>query len=239
MELEGKVVVITGGSRGIGKAIAVLFAEKGARIVICARNVEDLRKTSDQLTASGGSCHHFVTDVRVESDVAALAAGVVREFGRVDILVNNAGVGTFKPLLNTTIEDWDAVIDTNLRGPFLCVKAFAPIMIGQRNGCIVNIISGAGKKAMENLSIYCASKFGLLGLTKSVEKEFKAYGLRVVYLCPGFVKTSFFENFPVHFRVPSDAQEPHAIAQEVLRIVKGNCRKAKIRSLIGRMLVKL
>jgi len=217
--LKDKVAVITGGSRGIGKAIAILLAENGAQIVICARKDEDLKRVSDLINSKNGRCEYIVADVSDEKQAANLAAEVIRNHSQVDILVNNAGVGVYRPFIDTSLEDWDSVINTNLRGPFLCSKAFVPFMIKQGSGCIINIISGAGRTPMRNLSIYCASKFGLVGLTESMKKELSDLGIKVLCLYPGYAKTSFFKNYPADFRLPSNASEPEAVARELLKAI--------------------
>jgi 3-oxoacyl-[acyl-carrier protein] reductase len=215
--LKDRVAVVTGGSRGIGKATAISLAENGARVIVCARKGEDLKAASDLINSSGGRCEYMIADVSDEKQAASLAGEVLRNHGYVDILINNAGVGVYKPFTESSLEDWDTMINTNLRGPFLCSKAFAPSMIKRREGCIINIISGAGKTSMKNLSIYCASKFGLVGLSGSMRKELRDSGVRVLCLFPGYVKTLFYGNFPVDFRLPSKARSPEAVAEEVLR----------------------
>ena len=217
--LKDKVAVITGGSRGIGKAVAVSLAENGAYVVICARKDEDLKKVSELITSKNGRCEYIVADVSDDRQAVNLAAAVIKNHGQVDILVKNAGVGVYKSFIDSSVEDWDIVINTNLRGPFLCSKAFAPFMIKKRGGCIINIISGAGKTPMRNMSIYCASKFGLVGLTESMKKEFSDFGIKVICLYPGYVKTSFFKNFPGNFRLPSNAKEPEIVAEELLKAI--------------------
>lgn len=225
--LRDKVAVVTGGSRGIGKAIAILLAENGAHVVICARKGEDLKAASDLINGRGGRCEYILADVSDEKQTANLADEVLRNHGYVDILINNAGVGVYKPFTESSLEDWDTVINTNLKGPFLCSKAFAPSMMKRREGCIINIISGAGKTPMKNLSTYCASKFGLVGLSGSMRKELKDSGIRVLCLFPGYIKTPFYGNFPMDFRLPSKAKRPEAVAEEVLRALT---QRNKLRS---------
>ncbi len=234
--LKNKVVVVTGGSRGIGEAIAVLLAENGAHIVISARKDEDLKRVSDLIKNKKGSCEYTAADVSDEKQAANLAAEVIKNHGRIDILVNNAGVGIYKPFIDSSLEDWDRVINTNLRGPFLCSKAFVPFMIKQGSGLIINIISGAGKTPMKNLSIYCASKFGLAGLTESMKKELGDFGIKVLNFYPGYVKTSFFTNYPADFRLPADAKEPEAVAGEVLNAITG---RNKLKRFGNRLINKL
>jgi NAD(P)-dependent dehydrogenase (short-subunit alcohol dehydrogenase family) len=219
--LKDHVVVVTGGSRGIGKAIAVLLAKNGANIVICSRKEEDLKKVSALINSNNGKCDYVVADVSDEKQVVHLAAEVMRIYGKIDILINNAGVGIYKSLLDSTLEDWDNIINTNLRGPFLCCRAFTPFMIKQRKGQIVNIISGAGKAPKKNMSIYCTSKFGLAGLAQSMKKELSDFPIKILNFYPGYVRTAFFKNFPEHFHLPSTSKEPEAVAQELLNSMTG------------------
>jgi 3-oxoacyl-[acyl-carrier protein] reductase len=218
-DIKDKVVVITGGSRGIGKAIAILLAENGADVIVCARKEDELIKVSDLIKSRNGKCEYVIADISDEGQVAKLAANTMKIHGRVDILINNAGVGRYKRFIDSTSEDWDTIINTNLKGVFLCSRAFVPFMITQKSGYIVNIISGAGKSPMRNLSIYCASKFGLAGLTKTMKKELKEFNISVLCLYPGYVKTSFFKNFPVGFNFPANAKEPETVAREVMKVI--------------------
>ena len=235
--LDDKITVITGGSRGIGKAIAILLAKKGANVIICARKAEDLKIVSDLIRRDGGHCSYVVADISDEKQVDSLVEDVMRNYGRIDILVNNAGVGVYNPLIYSSLNDWESVINTNLKGPFLCSKAFVPFMIQQKKGYIINIASGAGKVGMKNLSVYCSSKFGLIGLTKAMQKELKEFGIDVLYLCPGYVKTSFFINYPTDFQLPSNAKEPDEVAKKVLNLITHQKKiKRYFSRIIGRVL---
>lgn len=221
MSLSGKVAVVTGGSRGIGKEIASLLASEGAAVVICARNINELQKTASSITRSGGKCISREVDIADEEQVNALVREIVRLYGRIDILINNAGVGVYKPLVASTAEDWETVMNTNLKGAFFCARASAGVMMRQRSGLIINIASGAGKKGFVNLSIYCASKFGLLGFTDSLNKELKVHGITVIAITPGYTRTAFFKAFPDTFKMPGKAQEPRKVARQVLKKIHG------------------
>ncbi|MGC2423921.1 MAG: SDR family oxidoreductase [Nitrospirota bacterium] len=216
MRLSGKIALITGGSRGIGKEIAGMLAREGSVVVICARNAGELRETASAIARAGGKCMFRETDVTVEEQVNVLVRDILGRYGRLDILVNNAGVGIYKPLTESSTEDWEKVMNTNLKGAFYCAKASASVMMAQRSGIIVNVASGAGKEGFANLSIYCASKFGLLGLTDSLSKELRGYGIDVLAVTPGYTRTSFFKTFPASFRMRSSAQEPCEVARQVL-----------------------
>lgn len=219
MNLKDKVSVVTGGSSGIGRTIASLLASNGARVIICARTIEDLRNTSEIIKTDGGDCSYIKADISDEKEVNRLARKVLDRYGQVDILVNNAGVGLYKPLADSTSDDWDKIINTNLRGPFLCSKAFSRIMIQQKSGCIINIASKAGKEGIKNLSIYCASKFGVIGLTEAMKKELADFGIEVFCICPSYVRSDFFRNFPADFSLPLSTVEPEAVAKQVLAII--------------------
>ncbi len=231
-------MVITGGSRGIGKAIAVLFAKNGAKVFICARNIEELKKVSDLIQRSGGVCNYVAADVTDEKQVEVIVKKVLEMYQRIDILINNAGVGVYKLLIDSKTNDWDYVMNTNLRAPFLCSKAFAPIMIKQKNGYIINIASGAGRVGLKNLSIYCASKFGLIGLTKSMRKELRDYGIDVFYICPGYVKTHFFDNFPKDFQSPAKTEEPDKIAEVLFKTLLHD-KKRKLKEYFSEIVYRL
>src|SRR5215470_18981117 len=190
VSIRGQIAVITGAGRGIGAAIARQLAELGAVCVICGRTESRLRHTADEITRAGGQCETAICDVTDLRSVEALASRVERTFGRTDILVNNAGIGgPGGPLHQFPPDAWDQVMNTNLRGPFYCIRAFAPMMIRARSGYIVNISSLAGKNALPNGATYSASKWALNGLTYSVAEELRAHNIRVSVVCPGTVHT--------------------------------------------------
>ncbi|MBT9329851.1 SDR family oxidoreductase [Paracidobacterium acidisoli] len=191
-ELKGQVAVVTGAGRGIGEAIAQRLASMGAAVVLAARSVEDLNRVRGSITAAGGEAEAAAADLQKESSIAALAEMVRQRYGRCDILVNNAGVGKIgRPLHEMAPEDWETVMSTNLRGPYLTIRAFAPLMIAARSGHIVNISSLAGHNPLKNGAAYAASKWGLNGLTYSVAEELREYGIRVSVVAPGSVNTKF------------------------------------------------
>jgi NAD(P)-dependent dehydrogenase (short-subunit alcohol dehydrogenase family) len=182
----GQVAIVTGGGRGIGFAIAEKLAQLGASLVICGRSQPTLEQAAAQLRATGGRCEPLACDVGNLQAVDALAALVDRLFGRADILVNNAGVGGFGgPLHELPPEQWDHVLNTNLRGAYYCIRAFAPMMIRARRGHIVNISSIAGRNPLRNGAVYAASKWGLNGLAFSVAEELRDYNIRVSVVSPG------------------------------------------------------
>jgi 3-oxoacyl-[acyl-carrier protein] reductase len=206
--LAGQVAVVTGAGRGIGRAIALTLAELGAHMVLCGRSREALEQTAAAIQNSGG--HGSVKssvkssgksseknsviecDVTDLHSVEALAEHVERTFHRIDILVNNAGIGgAGGPLHQLPPDDWERVLNTNLRGVYYCIRSLAPLMIKARTGHIINISSLAGKNALPNGAAYAASKWGLNGLTYSVAEELRAHNIRVSVICPGSVHTEF------------------------------------------------
>ena len=188
--LSGQVAVITGAGRGIGAAIAHRLASLGATVVLCGRTMRPLQVTASNIEANGGQTRVMQCDVSNLESVQALAAFVEKTFGRIDILVNNAGVGSFAaPLHELTPEEWEKVLNTNLRGVYYCIRSFAPLMIRAKTGHIVNISSLAGKNALPNGAAYAASKWGLNGLSYSVAEELRPHNIRVAVVCPGSVDT--------------------------------------------------
>ena len=164
--MQGQVVVVTGGGRGIGAAVARKLASLGASTVICGRSLSSLQQTAEGIVREGGQCEAVECDVCQLPAVEALARRVQATFGHVDILVNNAGIGGLGGLLHQMPpEQWDAVLNTNLRGVYYCIRAFAPIMVQARRGHIINISSLAGKNALPGGAAYAASKWGLNGLS--------------------------------------------------------------------------
>jgi 3-oxoacyl-[acyl-carrier protein] reductase len=215
--LVGQVAVVTGAGRGIGAAIATKIAGMGATVVLAGRTREPLESTSDAIVTAGGQAEPVVCDVMHLSSVEALAAHVDKTFGRLDILVNNAGIGGFGgPLYQLPPESWDQVLNTNLRGVYYCVRAFAPLMIRARSGHIINISSLAGKNALPNGAAYAASKWGLNGLSYSVAEELRAYNIRVSVVCPGSVDT---ELSPHAGKDKAKMLQPEDVAHAVAMLV--------------------
>jgi 3-oxoacyl-[acyl-carrier protein] reductase len=188
--LAGQVALVTGAGRGIGAAIAHKLASLGATVVLCGRTLKTLEVTATRISGLGGQTRALACDVTDISSVESLAALVGRDFGKIDILVNNAGIGSFSgPLHEMTPEQWEKLLNTNLRGVFYCVRSFAPMMIRAGGGHIVNISSLAGKNALPNGAAYAASKWGLNGLSYSIAEELRGRGIRVSVVCPGSVDT--------------------------------------------------
>lgn len=194
MGLEGKVAIVTGASSGIGRAIAMGFAQKGAHVALAARRKRLLKELAAEINGSGGLALPLQTDVCADEQVAAMVDATLGKFGRIDILVNSAGIGIFALLDKLTIEDWDKVIRTNLRGTFLCCKSVADAMKAQGGGHIINIASIAAVEGFPKGSAYCASKFGVLGLTKCLSIELRPHNIKVSAICPSLVDTPFYDR---------------------------------------------
>lgn len=184
--LRSRVALVTGGGHGIGAAIARRLAALGARVLICGRSLPPLESTAQAIRSQGGQCDLAQCDVGDWPSVESLAARVRRDQRRLDVLVNNAGVGGFGgPLHEMSLSDWDAVLNTNLRGAFYTIRAFAPMMIAAGRGDIINISSIAGKNPLPRGAAYAASKWGLNGLSYSVAEELRGHNIRVTVICPG------------------------------------------------------
>lgn len=189
MNLEGKKAIVTGASRGLGRAIAVGLAKEGADIVCIARSLEALKETSDEIKALGREAYAYAVDVSKEEAVNEAVSDIHGQTGSIDILVNNAGITRDGLLARMSADDWDAVIDTNLKGAFHWTKPVTRIMAKQRAGRLVHISSVIGLMGNAGQANYAASKAGLIGFSKSVAKEFAARGITSNVVCPGFIET--------------------------------------------------
>jgi 3-oxoacyl-[acyl-carrier protein] reductase len=215
--LDGQVAVITGAGRGIGAAIARKLAHLGASAVLCGRTQSTLDATAEAIRDAKGKTEVIPCDVTVLHQIEHAAARVESTFGRLDILVNNAGVGGFNgPLHQLRPADWDAIINTNLRGVYYAIHAFAPLMIRASSGHIINISSLAGKNPLPDGAAYAASKWGLNGLTYSVAEELRSHHIRVSVICPGSVDT---ELSPHAGKDKTRMLQPDDIAHAVAMLV--------------------
>ena len=194
--LAGGVALVTGGGRGIGKAIALRLAQLGAAVSICGRNEESLMSAAQELRALGVRVHAQTADVTRAGDIVPLVESTEKELGPITILVNNAGIGGFGPVHEKSEEEWDRVLNTNLKSVFLVSRAVVPAMIRRGGGDIINISSLAGKNTFAGGGIYCASKWGLQGLTGCMAEDLRGYGIRVSVICPGSVATEFSGSGP-------------------------------------------
>jgi 3-oxoacyl-[acyl-carrier protein] reductase len=186
--LNGKVAVVTGGSRGIGRGIAEALAHEGAKVAVTARS---LAAAESAVREIGSGARGYACDVRAYEAVQKLFANVAKEMGGCDILVNNAGIGNFGPVVDMDPDDWRAMIETNLNGPFYCCREAIPQMRRKGGGYIINISSLAGKNPIQNAAGYNATKFGLNGFSEALMMEVRYDGIRVSYLMPGSVATEF------------------------------------------------
>jgi NAD(P)-dependent dehydrogenase (short-subunit alcohol dehydrogenase family) len=186
--LEGKVAAITGGASGIGKACAFAMSDEGAEIAIFDSNREAGESTADALRSAGRSAAFFQVDVRTESSVRQAVAQAVSRFGRIDVLHNNAGIAGRRAVVEEEEATWDACIDVNLKGVFLCSRQFIPHMV-QLGGSIINTSSVTGIIGVRNRAVYSATKGGLVALTRNMALDYAQYGIRVNCVCPGFTRT--------------------------------------------------
>ena len=196
MELKGKVALVTGGAQGIGKAVALMLARHGGDVVVADVNLEKAAETAKEVEATGRGAMAVNVDVTRLSDVENMVESVIGHFGRIDILINNAGIARDKLILRMTEEDWDAVLDVNLKGTFNCTKAVIKHMSKQRSGKIVNIASVVGEMGNAGQANYSASKAGVIGLTKTIAREFSQRGINVNAIAPGYIQTPMTDVLP-------------------------------------------
>ena len=187
-DLNGHTALVTGASRGIGRAIAISLGGCGADLILASRSEAELQETADAVRGAGGTATAIITDMDSEAQIVALFERV-HEQGALDILVNNAGVGRFGKVVDVAAEDLDQVMQTNLRGPFLCCREAMKLMVLRASGYIINVSSVVGFKGYPEQAAYAASKHAIMGLTKSLAAEAQAHGIRVSAICPGGVDT--------------------------------------------------
>jgi len=215
MRLEGRVAFVTGGGRGIGRAIALALAREGARVAVTARSADQLDHTVAQVRETGGTALAVPADVSRPEQVRAAVERAVEALGPIDILVNNAGVARFAPVLQSTTEDWQVMFEVNVLGALYCVQAVLPSMIERRRGWIINVSSTSGLKAYPEQSAYCASKHALMGLTKALALETQEHGVRIHALCPATTDTEMVRGVRTTDG-PSEWIRPEELADTVV-----------------------
>lgn len=226
MELSGKVALVTGGAQGIGKAIALLLARNGANVVVSDINLEKAREAADEIQGMGRRSFAIKANVADLKDVERMVEAIVEQFGRIDILVNNAGITRDRLILRMTEEDWDAVLDVNLKGTFNCTKTVIRHMSKQKSGKIVSIASVTGEMGNAGQANYAASKAGVIGFTKTIAREFATRGINVNAIAPGYIQTPMTDAVPEKAKeelkrmIPMERLgQPEDVAQAVLFLV--------------------
>jgi 3-oxoacyl-[acyl-carrier protein] reductase len=221
MELKGQNALITGAGKGIGRAIAIALAKEGVNVGLMARTASDLEELAASLTKEYGVKVSVATaDIAKSDEVEAAVAKVKEEFGTIDILINNAGIATFAKLTEMPQEQWERIIQVNLMGTYYVTRAVLPGMIEQNSGNIINIASTAGERGFATGSAYCASKFGVLGLTESVMQEVRKNNIRVVALTPSTVNTEFAVNAGLKIGDEDRMMQPEDVAELALATLK-------------------
>ncbi len=226
MKLKGKVALITGAAQGIGKSVALLLARNGADIVVSDINLEKAEETAKEIESIGPKAMAVKVDVANFKDVEQMMEAILKKFGKIDILINNAGITRDKLILRMTEEDWDTVLDVNLKGTFNCMKAVTRHMAKQRSGKIVSIASVVGEMGNAGQANYSASKAGVIGLTKTIAKEFAQRRINVNAIAPGYIETPMTEALPEKVKeelkrlIPMERLgKPEDVAEAVLFLV--------------------
>ncbi|TFG62489.1 MAG: SDR family NAD(P)-dependent oxidoreductase, partial [Gemmatimonadales bacterium] len=220
MNLDGSRCVVTGGSTGIGLSTAKRLAEAGGRVAICARTVETLDAAAAELRETGAEILSLRVDVAHEQEVESFVQAVNDAWGGADLLVNNAGIGIFGNVLDLDVADYDQVFAVNVRGLFMCSRAFATGMIEQGGGVIVNVASLAGKNAFAGGAIYSASKHAVMGMSKAMMLDLRPHGIRVLTVCPGTVYTPFFDRVDQFNPVEERSLQADDVAEMIVNVVR-------------------
>ena len=224
MKLANKVAIVTGGSRGIGRAACLALAREGAKVVVVGRNVESCQKVVAEIEAGGGAALAVQADVSSETDVAAMVNAAKKRFGRIDILVNNAGVNIpYKTVTELSLEEWNRVMATNLTGAFLCSRAVIPVMMAQRYGKIINVSSIGGRQGAAGRTPYRPTKAALINFTECLAAEVKEYGIDVNAICPGPTDTDMMHEI-TGGKVPSNMAAPDDIAAVMVFLASDESR---------------
>ncbi|MDO4763403.1 MAG: 3-ketoacyl-ACP reductase [Flavobacteriaceae bacterium] len=223
--LTGKTALITGGSRGLGKAVALALAEEGVNVAITGRNEETLKSVVKELESKGVKSAYAVFDVSSKSEVYKALEQLQKDFGSFDILVNNAGIAAFGGILEMDDEQWEDIVRTNLLGPYYVSKAVVPSMVEKKSGDIINISSTAGLKGNAATSAYSASKFGLIGMSESMMLELRKHNVRVTTLTPSTIASDMTKNvLKITDGNPEKVLQPEDFAELVVDLLKLNKR---------------
>ena len=217
MPLVGKVAIVTGAGRGIGKAISLILSRSGCRVVLASRNESRLKTVEEEIRSQGGEALVFSTDLTQDHDMERLVERTLQEWGSIDYLVNNAGLGKKAPVIKAKVKDWDRTFQVNLRAPMVLSQLVLPTLIAKGEGAIINIGSISGKMGQANSSAYSASKFGLIGFTQSLYEEVREHGIKVTVILPGFVDTELIP--PTNKLDRSKMISPKDVAQAVLFVL--------------------
>lgn len=215
MLFKDKVAIITGASRGIGKSIAIKFAEEGAQVVLVGRQEESLSRVKKEILDRGGISEYIVADISEDSQVSKIIDTVIKKFAKIDILVNNAGISKEMPLLEMPMDVWDEIYRVNLRSVVVMTKAVLPYMVKQSKGNIINIGSGAALRGLPGSTAYSASKAGVVCFSQALGDEMRSYGIRINVICPGPVDTELFHKSAKRdyiLKAGGDVFEPEIVA---------------------------
>ncbi len=224
-ELKGKIALITGGSRGIGKAIALALAEEGVNVAITGRNEEKLKAVVQEIEQKGVKSAYAVFDITSKTEVYGALEKLQKDFGKIDVLVNNAGIAAFGGILEMEDEKWEEIVKTNLFGAYYVVKAVVPSMVERKTGDIINISSTAGLKGNAMTSAYSASKFGLIGMSESMMLELRKQNIRVTTLMPSTIASDMSkEVLKITDGNPEKVLQPEDFAEFVVDLLKLNKR---------------
>lgn len=223
--LQNKIALITGGSRGLGKATALALAKEGVDIIITGRNLESLKSTQKEIENLGVKAFFYCFDVTQKEQIHAVVREIKKDFGKVDILINNAGIAAFGGILEMEETQWEKIIQTNLMAPYYLCKAIAPLMIAQKSGDIINISSTAGLKGNAVTSAYSASKAGLIALSESLMFELRKHNVRVTTLTPSTISTDMtMKDLKITDGNPEKVLQPEDFAQLIVSLLKFNRR---------------
>jgi len=216
--LKGKTAIVTGASRGVGRAVSIALAKEGAAVVLAARTLEKLKQTEQEVKSTGGKALPVVTDLEKEWAIKDLVSTTEQHFGRLDILVNNAGVTYSKLLQETPTAQWDRLFSVNARAPFILCRQALPLLKKAQAAYIINICSIVGVKCYPLQSAYTASKHALRGMTKSLAEELRGTGVRVHLICPGGIDTQMIHEIRPDIK-REDLMQPEEIAELVVYLV--------------------